>query len=123
MLRMQNSRSRGQVTVQAISNMTDLEKLEDTDDVSELRHFYHERALKFYSTMVQFLLKRYVTDDNIAKMNAEVCNFRQGSVTPTEFTQELGTKTLSFDSVCNKKSLQDHFVEIATNRIRKTLRH
>lgn len=49
--------------------------------------FYHGSALKFYSDIAQFLLKRYVTDDIIAKLDAEVRNLRQGSMIPAKFPQ------------------------------------
>lgn len=42
--------------------------------------FYHEGALKSYSAIVQFLLRRYVTNDNIAKLYVEVRDLRHGSM-------------------------------------------
>lgn len=38
--------------------------------------FHHESSLKSYSAIIQFFLKRYVTNDNISKLDAEVCDLR-----------------------------------------------
>lgn len=43
-------------------------------------NFLHEGPLKSYSAIVQFILKRHVTYENIARLDAEVCKLRQGPV-------------------------------------------
>lgn len=45
--------------------------------VKNCANFYPEGALELYFTDVQFLLTRYVTDDNIAKLDAEVRSLRK----------------------------------------------
>lgn len=47
-------------------------------------NFYHDDAFKSYSTIVQFVLKSYVADDTIAKMDAKESRFRHGLMTPEE---------------------------------------
>lgn len=39
-------------------------------------NFYLEVTLKSYSTIVQYLLKRFLTGDYMAKLDGEVCNLR-----------------------------------------------
>lgn len=51
--------------------------------------FYHDGALKSYFAIVQSLLKRYIMDDNIARLNADVRSLRQQLMTPAEYAQEL----------------------------------
>lgn len=48
---------------------------------------YHKGALKSYSAIVQFLLKQYVTDDNIAKLDAEVDSLREALMARAEYAQ------------------------------------
>lgn len=83
----------------------------------------HEGALQSYSSIVNFLLKRYATDDNIAKLDSDIRSLRQGSSTPTEFAQKLWTKSLVFGSEYDGKALKEMFVEGIQASIRKTLRH
>lgn len=83
--------------------------------------FYHEAALKFYYDVVQFLLRRYVADDIIAELDADVRSLRQGSMTPEEYTQELWRKTLSCGTMYDENSLKGIFMEKLTHPTRKTL--
>lgn len=76
--------------------------------------FYHEGVLKLYSAIVQILLKRYVTDDNEAKLDAELQNLKERSICPVEYVQELWKAILSCRWVYNKKSLKALFVRKAT---------
>lgn len=49
----------------------------------------HEGAIKFYARVVKHLLRSYETDAVIAKAGEEICNFKQGSLTPWDFSQKL----------------------------------
>lgn len=40
-------------------------------EVNELRLFYHENTLETFFAIIQFLLKRYVKNENIAKLVTE----------------------------------------------------
>lgn len=51
---------------------------------------YHEVALKSYSSIVQFLLKRIVTDDNVAKLNTQVHNLRPRSMIRQNMRKNCG---------------------------------
>lgn len=84
---------------------------------------YDVGALKSYSTITQFLLKRYVTEGNVPKLDAEVHNRRQGSMASTEYAQDLWTRQLSCESVYDKNVFKTLFVDGVTHRIRKALRH
>lgn len=64
-------------------------------ELTNSANFYYEDALKPYSYSVQFLLKRYITFDNPARLNVEVRNLRQESMTAAKNVQELLTKILS----------------------------
>lgn len=79
---------------------------------------YHERASKSYSAIVQFLLKRFVTDHNKAELNAEVRNLSQGSTTPAEYAKDRWTKTLRCQSVYDEKTVMALFVEGVIHPIR-----
>lgn len=78
-------------------------------------------AVKSYFVIVQLLLKRYVRDDNTARLKTKVCNPRQLSKNAEEYAQKLWKPTLTFEYV-HKRYVKDLFVEGATYRICKTLR-
>lgn len=50
--------------------------------LTNVSNLYHEGALKPYCATTRFLMKCCVTDDNITKLDEEVRNLRQGSITP-----------------------------------------
>lgn len=85
--------------------------------------FYHDCVLKSFSAIFHFLLKHYVIADSIGKLDAVVRSFRQKSMDPAEYGQELLTKTLSCGSVYDEKFLTALFLGEVTHLIRKTLRH
>lgn len=64
----------------------------------------HEGALKPYSTVVQFVLKSYITNDNLAKLDVEVGNVKRGSITMEKYSHELSTKSLTLGSVYDEKN-------------------
>lgn len=55
--------------------------------------------------MVNYLIKRIATDDNIAKVDASIHNLKQDSLTATDYVQDMWTKRLRFGSVYNKEIL------------------
>lgn len=55
---------------------------------------YHKVSVESSSAIAQLLLKHYVTYDDIAEMDAEMHNFRQGSITAVGYAEELWTRTL-----------------------------
>lgn len=50
---------------------------------------HDEGAIKSYCTSLQFFLKFYVTDENIAKVDAEVRSLRRGWSKQAEYAQAL----------------------------------
>lgn len=70
--------------------------------------FYHKSALQSYSAIVRFLLKHYVTDNNIAKLEVRVRNLRQGLMKLAELPQELSAKTLSWDHFMMRNLLRPY---------------
>lgn len=50
-------------------------------------NFYHKGAIKSYSYIVELFFKPYVTDESMAKLDAEVRNLIQASKTPAEYGQ------------------------------------
>lgn len=79
-------------------------------------NFYRKGALKSYSTIVQILLKIYVAEDNIAKLDTEVCNLCQESMILEEFSKEVWTGILGYGTlmtrspigiICQGRELQD----------------
>lgn len=84
--------------------------------------FYQEDPFKSYSTIVQFLPRRFFTDDNKANPDAEVHNLRQASITTADVAQELWKKRLICASIYDDNSLEALFVEGAAYQTRKTFR-
>lgn len=83
-------------------------------------NFYRSDAVKFYSATVEFILKWYVMDDSIEKLDAQVRSLSHGSMTPADYAQELWARTLSFRSVQDKKYLMVLFVETVSHTIHRT---
>lgn len=75
---MRNSSRRCNVALQAVSYWPGRGSCKHDTNVIfsnvKFSSFYHEGALGSYSTHVQFILKRYVTDDHIAILDVEVRN-------------------------------------------------
>lgn len=111
------------MAVQAIPYRPGQDSSKGESIVIELRKFLPRERIKAILRYVQFLLKRYVMNDDIAKPDPKVRSLHQGSMTPTEFLQDLWTKTLSCGSVSDEKSFMALFVDIVNHSIRKTLRH
>lgn len=59
-------------------------------------NFYHEAALKWYSAILCFLLRLFVTDNNTEMLYSESRNLSKASMTPPEYARELWRKTLSY---------------------------
>lgn len=57
--------------------------------------FYTKGTQKSHSTIFQFFSGSCVTEDNMAKLDLDVQNLRQRSMTPAEFAQDLWTRTQS----------------------------
>lgn len=68
------------------------------------------RLTSFYA-IVNYLLKQFATEDNIATVEADIWDFRQGSLTATGYAQQLWKKTLTCGSIYNEKILKGLFVE------------
>lgn len=85
-------------------------------------NIFHGGALKSYSATFPFLLKPYVTDENMSRLDAKVCNLRQESMTPAEHRQEPCTKTLVCGSVYDESLIKALIPEGVTHPIRKNLR-
>lgn len=66
-------------------------------------NFYFEGALKSYFTIVQLLLKGYVTDRNVRKLDAEMSDLTKALMTPADYARELLTKTLNYEFVTDEK--------------------
>lgn len=79
--------------------------------------------MKSYSAIVQLPLKCYVGNDNIAKLDAEVCSFRRGLTAPADYAREVWTKAFSCGSVYDEKLLRALFLEEGTHPIREALQH
>lgn len=80
-------------------------------------------ALKSYSGTVPSLLNHYDMDDNITKLDVEVCNRRQGLLSPVDYTQGMWTRTVRCRSTHDGKSLKALFAEGVTFPIRQTLQN
>lgn len=85
--------------------------------LSNTARLYRDGALKSYSANVQFLLKRCVTDDDIAELDTEVRDLRQESMAPVQCAQKLWTRTLICGSVYDEESLKAIFAEEVTHPI------
>lgn len=70
--------------------------------------------------MIQFILKLYVTDDNMDELKENVRNLCQVWMTPAARTQELGRWTLCCASGLDEKLVKAVFLECVTNTIGKT---
>lgn len=84
-------------------------------------NYYHIGALKLYSDIAQFRLKRYVTPDDNVRLEADVHKLRHISMNAEKFTQEMLTKTLDSGPVYDKMSFKALFVEVVTHSITKTI--
>lgn len=69
-----------------------------------------ERYQNLFSGIVNYLLKQFATDDNIAICNDDIPKFKQGSLTVTSFAQQLWTGTLRSCAFYNQKIVTDLFV-------------
>lgn len=78
--------------------------------------------MKSYAAIFQAFLKRYVTDENIAKLDTEVQNPAQGLMALGGFAQELHANTQRCGSVWNEMSIKVEFVEAVINPFCMTLR-
>lgn len=58
-----------------------------------------EAYLTSCSAIINYLLKRYPTDDNITTADAAVQTFKQQGLTVTDYAQQLWTETLKSASV------------------------
>lgn len=61
--------------------------------------------------IVNRVLKRFVTDDSIAKIDTSIHNFRQGSLVITYHAQQLRIRTFRSSFVSSKKVLEGVIVE------------
>lgn len=76
---------------------------------------------QFYSSIVQFLSKRYAKDDNIAPLDDEIFGLQQSPLAPTKLAQKLWTKKLVRGFVYDEKALKGMFLEWIKVFIRKLL--
>lgn len=83
----------------------------------------YEGPLQSHSSIVQLLLERYATVDNIATPDNKICGLQQGLSSPPEFPHKLCTKTLVCGSICDEKKFKDIFVENIKASIWKLLLH
>lgn len=79
--------------------------------------------MKWYSTTAKFLVRRCVTNENKAKLDAKLRNLRQALMATAEQAQIPCKKRLSCGSVHDKKYLKALFVEQATHPMRNAIRH
>lgn len=107
------------VTIQVVFDNPRQGICEGTIDVTNLVNFYREGALGSNSAMNQAVLKHYVTDDNIARLDVEVQKLRQRSTSLAEYAQAPWPKTLRCGLVSSKKSFKVLYVENVTHQICK----
>lgn len=60
-----------------------------------------EWCLASFSTMLNYLLKQFVTDENTAPVDTDIRNFKIGSLTSTEYSPQLWNMTLRCSSIYN----------------------
>lgn len=58
-----------------------------------------EGCLTNVLAVINFLIKRYATDNNIATVDGDIPIFRQETLSATEYAQQLWERTLNFVSV------------------------
>lgn len=81
-----------------------------------------EGYLTLFSVIGNYLLKLFVTDDNVATVDADIRNLNQGSLTVIDYAQQLWMKTLRHGSVYNVKILKGLSVKGVHRSICGTLR-
>lgn len=64
-----------------------------------------------FSAIVNYLVKRFPTNDNLATADTDIRNFKQSRLTKTDYSQQLWTKMLRFGFVYDEKVLKTLFVE------------
>lgn len=70
-----------------------------------------EGRVTSFSEIIIYLLNRFATDDIITTVDSDIRSFQQGSLTGTEYAQQLWMMTLSSGSVYNEKIFKRLFVE------------
>lgn len=70
-----------------------------------------EGCVTSYYTIVNYLLKQYATDDNIASADADNHSFTQRNLMATDYTQQIWTKRLRCGSVYPEKMVKGIFLE------------
>lgn len=81
----------------------------------------YKGAVESYLSIVQFLIKRFATGNEIIKLSAEVHNLFQGSMTPAEFHEDVSTRAARGGSCYYVKSLKTLYVEGVCHSICKAL--
>lgn len=118
---MQNSQKRRSVAVQTPSYRPDQCSSKDTSDVIIPRQFRLREPFKVSFQHYKLPIEKFSTDDNIAKLEAEVHSARQGLMPSAELAQNVCTNTLRCVSIFDTKSVEASFVEYAIHSICNTL--
>lgn len=81
----------------------------------------HEKTITSYADGVNHLLSSCANDAVIASVDEEIRNFKQGSITPWDFSEKLCNLTLGCDFVYKKQMLRRFFVEDIDLSIRSAM--
>lgn len=74
-----------------------------------------------FSAIVEYLLKRFVTDGHIAVFDANIQNFKKGSLDTTDYAEQIWMKTLRERSAYSQEFLKSVLVEGVHRQICRTI--
>lgn len=70
------------------------------------------KIIRFYRELINYFLKRYATDQEIAKYDgASLLYMQQASMIPQRYTNDLVVKSCKVTDVYDKGTLKDIFIE------------
>lgn len=81
----------------------------------------YEGTITAYAEVVNGLLRRYATDDVIAKGNEEMHNIEQEFLTTSDFSQKAQDLALRCGAVYNEQTLRGRFFEVFHPSIRNNM--
>lgn len=71
-----------------------------------------EWSLTSYFAILNYMLKRYATDDNIVTANADIRTFEQQDMTAIQYAWQIWTKKLRCIRIYTDKMIKHLFIEI-----------